>query len=294
MSKNFFAALDDSGDEAEVAKVKVTTKKETKKPAPKPAAVEPAKSERRRPNNNDRNTKQGRGRGPARDGKRTYDRRSGTGRGKEIKKGGGGARNWGNDKNEARKAEGTVIEDAVDTKPEETTTTTTTPVVENPTGDETAEAPETTTTTTTTTDEPEVEEEDKTMTYEDYLKSKQAPDTEAFKPVAERQLVNEFEGKAVQKAVEEDFLVMGGGKAIRKKGTKKGDKKSAVDVRFRVSSGDEPRRNNDRRGNDRRGRGGGGGGGRGASGARTGGRGGKGGRQGGAINVTDVNAFPSL
>jgi len=290
MSKNFFAALDDSGDEAEVAKVKVTTKKEPKKPASKPAAVEPAKSERRRPNNNDRNTKQGRGRGPARDGKRTYDRRSGTGRGKEIKKGGGGARNWGNDKNEARKAEGTVIEGAVDAKPEETTTPTATTDVETPTGDETAEAPATTTTT-----EPEevkeVEEEDKTMTYEDYLKSKQAPDTDAFKPVAERQLVNEFEGKAVQKAVEEDFLVMGGGKALRKKGTKKGDKKSTLDVGFRVSTGDEPRRNNDRRGNDRRGRGGGG---RGAAGGRTGGRGGKGGRQGGAINVTDVNAHPSL
>merc|ERR1712232_142417 len=129
------------------------------------------------------------------------------------------------------------------------------------------------------------------MTYEDYLKSKQAPDTDAFKPVEERQLINEFEGKTVQKVVEEDFLVMGGGKALRKKGSKKGDKKSTIDVGFRVSSGDEPRRNNDRRGgNDRRGRGGG----RGASGARTGGRGGKGGRQGGAINVTDVNAFPSL
>ena len=125
------------------------------------------------------------------------------------------------------------------------------------------------------------------MTYEDYLKSKQAPDTDAFKPVVEKQLVNEFEGKAAAKPVEEDFLVMGGGKALRKKGTKKGDKQS-IDVGFRVSSGDDPRRNNDRRGNDRRGRGGG----RGA--ARSAGRGGKASRQGGAINVTDVNAFPSL
>lgn len=270
MSKNFFAALDDSGDEAEVAKTKVTTKKEPKKPAPKPAPVEPAK-ERRRPNNNDRNTKQGRGRGPARDGKRAYDRRSGTGRGKEIKKGGGGARNWGNDKNDARKAEGAVTEGeeavALETKPEEAAT---------PEGTvEEAAAPA----------EPEVkEEEDKTMTYEDYLKSKAAPDSVAFKPVAERELVNEFAGKAAKTSVEEDFLVMGGGKAPRKKGGKKGEKLS-VDVGFRVASSDEPRRN-DRRGNDRRGRGGRGGG--------RGGRGGKGGRQGGAINVTDADAFPSL
>lgn len=283
MSKNFFAALDDSGDEAEVAKVKVTSKKETKKPTTKPAAVEPAKSDRRRPNNNDRNTKQGRGRGPARDGKRVYDRRSGTGRGKEIKKGGGGARNWGNDKNEARKAEGAVTEGNV---PEETTTT---PTVEAPattTEGETTEAP-VTTTATEPEEVKEEEEEEKTMTYEDYLKSKQAPDTEAFKPVAEKQFVNEFAGKAAAKPVEEDFLVMGGGKALRKKGSRKDDKAS-IDVGFRVSSGDDPRRNNDRRGNDRRGRGGG----RGAP--RSGGRGGKASRQGGAINVTDVNAFPSL
>jgi plasminogen activator inhibitor 1 RNA-binding protein len=269
MSKNFFAALDDSGDEAEVAKVKVT-KKEIKKPPAKVAPIEPAKNERRRGNHNDRNTKQGRGRAPARDGKRAYDRRSGTGRGKEIKKGGGGARNWGNDKNEARKAEGTVNEGeeaaATEPKPEETEAA--------PQGSEEAAAPA-----------PEVvEEEDKTMTLEEYMESKRNPDSTAFKPFAEKELVNEFAGKASVKAVEEDFLKMGGGKSLRKKGSKK-DQKATLDVGFKVSSSDDPRRD-DRRG-DRRG-------GRGGRGPRSGGGRGRGGRQGGAINVADVNSFPSL
>lgn len=279
MSNNFFAALDDSGDEAEVAKVKVT-KKETKKPPAKVAPVEPAKNERRRGNNNDRNTKQGRGRAPARDGKRTYDRRSGTGRGKEIKKGGGGARNWGNDKDEARKGEGTVNEGeeaaaVAETKPEETEAT--------PQVSEEAVAPE-----------PEVvEEEDKSMTLEEYMQSKTDPDSTAFKPVVERDIVDEFAGKASMKLVkEEDFLKMGGGKALRKKAGKKGLKQAAtVDVGFKIANADEPRREgkDERRGGgDRRG-------GRGGRGGRSGGGGrGRSGGRGGAINVADVNSFPSL
>mmetsp|Transcript_11746 Transcript_11746/g.17244 ORF Transcript_11746/g.17244 Transcript_11746/m.17244 type:complete len:129 (-) Transcript_11746:623-1009(-) len=109
MSKNFFAALDDSDDEGEKPKVVASkpTKQEKAKPAPPAAPVEPSKPNRRKPPHGDRNTKGGRGsRPPARDGKRQYDRRSGTGRGKEIKKGGGGARNWGSDKNDAKKSRG--------------------------------------------------------------------------------------------------------------------------------------------------------------------------------------------
>jgi plasminogen activator inhibitor 1 RNA-binding protein len=279
MSKNFFAALDDSGDEAEI-----TTKvapKETKKPAPaKPASapVEPAKNDRRRGHKDDRNTKQGRGRPPARDGKRTYDRRSGTGRGKEIKKGGGGSRNWGNDKNDARKAEGTVIEGEEEAVLEPKTTE----EVEAAAPEENKEAAE--------EPAPEVkeEEEDKTMTLDDYLKNKSRPESDAFKPVAEKEFVDEFAGKAAKKSVEEDFLVMGGGKSLRKKGAKK-DGKVSVDVGFRVSSGDDMRRG-ERRGGDRRGGRGGRGSGRG--GGSRGGRGG--GKQGGAINVADADAFPSL
>eukprot|EP00979_Chaetoceros_neogracilis_P003521 scaffold611_cov166-Chaetoceros_neogracile.AAC.4 len=58
---------------------------------------------------------------------RTYDRRSGTGRGKEIEKGGGGRQNWGSDKIEARTNEGPVDESA---PVGETTTTESEAVVE--------------------------------------------------------------------------------------------------------------------------------------------------------------------
>ncbi len=42
--------------------------------------------------------------------------RSGTVRGKEIKKGGGGRGNWGSDKQDAKKAEGHVNEEDLDQK----------------------------------------------------------------------------------------------------------------------------------------------------------------------------------
>jgi len=154
------------------------------------------------------------------------------------------------------------------------------------------------------------EEEDKTLAYEDYMLTKSRPDTAAFQATASRDLVDEFAGKATAtKAVEEDFLVLGGGKALRKKGSKK-DQKQTVAAGFKITSGDEPRRDDkregdrrggdrrdgDRRDGDRRGgeRRGGGRGGRGGGGGRSSGGRGRGGKQGGAINVSDVNAFPSL
>lgn len=166
------------------------------------------KRRRRAPANNDRNTKHGRGgRAPARDGKRAYDRRSGTGRGKEIKKGGGGARNWGNDKAEAKKMEGKIDEEQVkEDKPEG----------ESPT----EEAPEV----------PEPEPEDNTMTFAEYMASKQKKDTDA----SGREVENEFQGKAAAKKVEEDFLVMGEGKSKKKKKGK--ETKQVVEVGFRVVS----------------------------------------------------------
>ncbi len=58
-------------------------------------------------NNQDKKGGRG-GRIPAHDGKRAYDRQSGTGCGKEIKKEGGGGHNWGSEKINAKKAEGPV------------------------------------------------------------------------------------------------------------------------------------------------------------------------------------------
>jgi plasminogen activator inhibitor 1 RNA-binding protein len=213
---NAFALLDDSDDEA------------PKVVAPAPAKKEVVKTEKRRPNNNDRNTKGGRGPREARDGKRTFDRRSGTGRGKETKKGGGGRGNWGSDKNEARTNEGPVDENApvavaTETEPEAVVEE---PVVEEPVV---------------------VEEEDITMTMDEYLaaKSASAAGESLFGSKKQEKTIedNEFAGKAAHVAVEGDFLVMGAGKKIRKRAEKKEVQK--LDVNFRVASAADSRPRDD-------------------------------------------------
>lgn len=277
MSSNPFAALDDSGDEAP-PKVKVAAPKKSTVQKVAPASKVDPKS---KPKNNDRNTKHGRGgRAPVRDGKRAYDRRSGTGRGKEIKKGGGGARNWGNDKDEAKKAEGRINEDA-DVAPA-------TDGNENP--DAAAE-------------EVDPEKEDNTMTYVEYIASKGKKEE-----VALRGVKNDFEGFAAsEKVVEDSFISTGGGK--KKKDKKKKDvEKAVIDLGFRVAktnvdSGRDAGRG-DRR--DGRGRGGAGRGDRRDGRGRGAGRGGRSGRGAGrgpktgatkkpqGLNVQDEGAFPSL
>lgn len=280
MSRNInsFAVLDDSDDE-QVSSPPVVAKNETKKSVSKPTSSSNNVSKgnssggnksRNRNTNNDRNTKGGRGPRTARDGKRTYDRRSGTGRGKEIKKGGGGARNWGSDKNDAKKAEGHVEEGELNKNAEEG-------VGGEATAEETATPPA----------EVVEEEEDKTLTLDEYLSAKK--DVTLFQSKGEKVVENEFEGKSALDYVEENFLVMGTGKSLRKKGSgKKGPEKIEVDFRFKKEGGgsdDRPRRGggrgsgerrNDRRGGDRRG------------GRRGGGRG------GGRGFALDSNAFPSL
>uniref|UniRef100_A0A7S2HER4 Hyaluronan/mRNA-binding protein domain-containing protein n=1 Tax=Helicotheca tamesis TaxID=374047 RepID=A0A7S2HER4_9STRA len=287
MSKNFFGVLDDSDDEGErkkVAPAKAEKKEKPKKVAP---VAEPSKTDNRRRKEHghgDRGTKQGRGgRPPARDGKRTYDRRSGTGRGREIKKGGGGARNWGSDKNDAKKAEGAVTEGeegaALEAMPEEEPKDETEKSEEAPAEEEGAE------------EKVEEKVEDKTMTYDEYMASKETPDTEAFKTLAVKEVENEFAGVAARKRTDdEDFLVMGGGKALRKKGGKKKEKETLV-ASFRVADQNSgERRGRDRRDGDRRG-------GRGGRGNRErGGRygSGRGGQRSKNIDVSDADAFPSL
>jgi len=115
-STNFFAALDDSDDEAGTPQM---TKRQpvsitASSTRGTTTATDAKKNDRRSGNHNNEhrnnNNKGSRVRPAARDGKRTFDRRSGTGRGKEIKKGGGGARNWGSDKVDARSGEGALDE----------------------------------------------------------------------------------------------------------------------------------------------------------------------------------------
>ena len=173
------------------------------------------------PKKEDRHTKGGRGsRPPARDGKRTYDRRSGTGRGRDVKKGGGGGHNWGSNQNDAKKAEGPVTEGKEDVN---------TPESEEAVAAETEEKED-------AAEEKEPEpEEDKTLSYEEYLAQKARPDSEAFKPLESREVDNEFAGKAAAKKETEDFLVMGGGKGPRKKGSGKKEKEKLV-LDFKVKS----------------------------------------------------------
>lgn len=161
-----------------------------------------------------RNTKFGRGGPPpAREGKRQYDRKSGTGRGKEIKKGGGGAHNWGSDSNEAKALEGAVVEGQEDA-----------PIAEGA-----VETPE-----EEKEPEPEPEPEDNTLSYEEYMAQKAEQQSDNLKPIEVREVENEFGTVKAKEAVEEDFLVMGGGKA---KKTKKQKEKEAVsiDVGFRAA-----------------------------------------------------------
>lgn len=185
---NFFAALDDSDNEGKNPAPAVAKKK-----APKKTVVEPSKVEKRA-NKGDRNTKGGRSsRPPARDGKRTFDRKSGTGRGKEMKKGGGGGHNWGSDQNDAKKAEGPVTEGNEEANtPEEKEATN---------GEEKEKA---------VVEEPEPEPEEVTISYDDYVASKVRPDTAAFKSLEVRDVENEFAGKAASsKAQDETFMQMG-------------------------------------------------------------------------------------
>lgn len=269
MSKsNFFAALDDSDNEDNVAPP-VAKKKPTS--APKKTVVEPSDVEKR-PNKNDRNTRNGRNsRPPARDGKRQYDRRSGTGRGREMKKGGGGGHNWGSDQNDAKKAEGPVTEGNEEANtPEETDVDANADAVE-----EKVQAKE-----------PELV--DKTLSYAEYLETKVKPGSDAFKPLETREITeNEFNGKCGVKKVDKEFLVMGGGKSLRRKGSGKKEKETLV-MDFKVKSAIS---------NDR-------GGGRRDGGRRDSGRNGRSDRagkrdkdrrsSGGNLDTNDASAFPSL
>jgi plasminogen activator inhibitor 1 RNA-binding protein len=273
----------------------------------------------KRPKNDDRNTKRS-GRAPVREGKRAYDRRSGTGRGKEIKKGGGGAHNWGSDKVDAKAVEHTQVGALAAEEEQENAEAAAVNEEEN-TELEGEQEP-----AAAVEEEPEPEPEDNTMSYEEYLASMKEKKSGLLAPVEERQVVNEFGNVAPAKKVEEDFTGGAGGKSKRKKAAagKEKEEASSTDVAAELLAGlkvagpdgggrgrgrgrggrgrgrsDGPDGPGDRggRGRGRGERGGGRGGGRGRT--TTGGRGrGGGGRgsssSGGRINVMDENAFPSL
>jgi len=268
MSSNPFAALDDSGDEAPESKSTTASKNSSTKNITPTSKPDP----KSKPKSNDRNTKNGRGgRPPVRDGKRAYDRRSGTGRGKEIKKGGGGARNWGSDKNEAKKMEGRINEDE-----------------EIAPGADSVEIP-----VDVQAEEVEVPKEDNTMTYSEYIASKGKQED-----VSLRETKNEFAGvAAAAKGKEESFMSKGGGKKKKDKKNKEVEKLT-IDVGFRAPKSNVEGGRGEGRG-DRRDSRGGRGDRRDGRGRGRGGKGGRGSRsvstkkpQG--LDVKDEGAFPSL
>lgn len=302
VSKNFFSALDDSDNEGEAPKVVVHKKAiideiSTMVPLDQDGSGIGKLSnsevlsmyDGRRPINNYRNTQAGHGRSTqAREGKRTHDRHSGTGRGREIKKGGSGPHNWGSDKYEARKAEGTAAklqehEDKVNVSEFAEVELT---VVNVHNGAEEKDK---------SVDPKEEwtkkieEEEKKTMTLSEFLKLKKNPDSELFQPKEIRVVDNEFIGKTSKITIKEDVLIMGKEKSLRKKCNKKPDKVT-LDVEFHTM---KPMSNNRRNGEKER---------------RGGSRGGRKDREvrkhwhgvsgnivpERTLNVMDPSAFPSL
>jgi len=268
---NFFAALD-SDDEAPPKQEEVKELKTSSTTAPDKKPDNKAVKPVRHSGKGDRGTKKGRGGPPpTRDGKRQFDRRSGTGRGREIKKDGGGSRNWGSDKNEAKKAEHAESAEKAANNAEDAN------IVE----EENAVVEE----------EPVVEQEPEPATFslDEYLaeKAKIQADNELFAPKEEKMIDTDFSGKAVVKIVEEDYFGLGGGKKLRKKNKDKKEVETVVPS-FKVA---KPERSDDRdsgRRGDRRG-------GRGVDGKRGGrSRGEEKKSKGSAVNVMDASAFPSL
>lgn len=305
---NFFAALDDSGDEAP-AKPLLTTK-ESKK-GTSASIAEASKPERRR-RNDDRSTKGGRGdrRGYVRDGKRQYDRRSGTGRGREIKKDGDGGRNWGSDRNESREYRSNrgyggryerqdTNEEGYDVKENEENVNENAEEANENGGDTIKEQPN------NEEEEEAEEEEDKTMTYEEYIRQKkeQSKDqSDLLVPInTPKEVENEFAGvKATVLKKEEDFTV-GKSKQLRKKGTNRKESSATDKITPSFRVGDRPGYGGGGRGYDRDNRRDGGYRGRGGGRRNRGDFGGRTDRGGGRkddsppvdFSVTD-DAFPSL
>lgn len=239
--------------------------------------------------------------------KREFDRHSGTGRGREISKDGGGGHNWGNEKAEAHNAEKLneippdIIEEEqgkadasaaweADAKPEEA-------VVEAP------------------VPEPEPE----TFTLDEFLAKREQARTNAalFGAVSERTVnTEEYAGLKTKEEEEVTFMALGGAKGSK---AKKTDQRSSavktnqvVELGFKNASLAAQSSSNDDSG---RGRGGRGGRGRGEGGRSDRGEGGRGGGRGGrsdrppresggrgfskraggaAIDINDALSFPSL
>lgn len=182
-----------------------------------------------RGSNYDRNKRTVRGRQPAfRQGKRMFDRRSGTGRGREVKKGGVGSHNWGSEKYEACKVEC----DAITNFQVHDTVTGNSGVAmaEHRLVDDNVGEGESATQKEEKNKKMEGEENEM-MTLTEFLKSRTCPDSELFQPKVIKSVENEFIGKTARVTGKDDALIMGKGKNLRRKANKKSEK-ITLDVGF--------------------------------------------------------------
>jgi len=209
-----------------------------------------------------------------RPGKREYDRRSGTGRGKETAKGGAGAGNWGSDEAEAHSLEGqsaataAAVADGVPKEGEEAPAT------------DAAAAPaaESTETVAAADDEPAV------RTLAAYLSEKKGNTAaQATRKAGEGQDESAYKNYQPFKKEEESLFAVE--KSAKEKKTKEKESKEKKVAADQVLRFQQERREREERGGSRGGRGGRGG----QGGQRRGGN-----SQGSALNFTDAAAFPGL
>jgi len=241
--------------------------------------------------------------------KRVYDRKPGTGRGREFKKSGGGRGNWGKEGEEQQPQPVEEGKEKTEENKEEKTEEKVEEVVDKK-------------------DEEPVEEEDKTITFEEYLKQKETPKFElpaARKPNegVDKKEQKKWEGYAVLKRDDEEEKEETSTETSEKKEKKPKKTLVPIDQFFDVKTppinsgaprgrggrgrgrgdrgGDRADRGDsfrgDRGGRGDRGRGGerGRGGDRGGRGGNRGARGGARGGQGSAAEIKmDESSFPSL
>lgn len=293
---NPFAALesDDDEDFVKVQSSKKTDSKGSKKPTQtqqKPAATTVATSSDNGNANktsgrggggrgDTRNKGRGAGRGgketgDRKNGKREYDRRSGTGRGSEVAKGGAGKGGWGTNEDEIAHQRKEL--ESVESTTAEANTTNKAAVQEEP-------------------EEP-VEPEKPTFTLDEFLAKRDASrqSSSVFSSMEVRQVTEDFKGLKTKDDDQSPFIVLGGGKT--KSANAKSQRSTAQEKITNLGFHAAPKEDFHRE--ERGGRGG-----RGGRGDR-GGRGGPGGRggnksdraprsHGGKVDVNDKSAFPSL
>jgi len=248
-----------------------------KKSAPAKKVEEPKAAPARQTNNRGRSDKpargrggrgrgrgggRGRGRGDRPGGKRDFDRRSGTGRGKEVAKQGNGKYNWGKDNGEqpAEAAAAPAEQETMLTLDDATATTEETPAQEP--------VPE--------------EEVDNSMTFEEFQNSKVKVDA----PSARGAEVDDSQWKSVsgfKKAEDDPFADLLVEKKLKSKG-----KKGKTLMHLDEFVGDDVRSSDrsDRRGGRGRGRGRGGRGNNNGRGYNS--------RRSDNVNLNDSSAFPKL